>query len=186
MRSVCVYCGSSSGRREVYRDAARDLGRALAARGWRLVYGGASIGLMGAIADSVLEAGGEAIGVIPESLMTDEVAHRGLTELCVTESMHERKTLMAELADAFLALPGGLGTLEELFEILTWAQLGFHDKPCGLLDVAGYFTELRGFLHHARSEQFLRREHADLLIVESDSDALLDRLAKRTATRAPS
>lgn len=186
MRSVCVYCGSSTGRQPVYRDAARDFGRRLAQRELRLVYGGASIGLMGAVADAVLAHGGQAIGVIPESLMADEVAHRGLTELHITQSMHERKTLMAELADAFVALPGGLGTFEELFEILTWAQLGFHHKPCGLLDVAGYYAHLQGLLQNARDEAFVRPEHGDLLLIETDPGALLDGLttAASSATRA--
>lgn len=181
MQSVCVYCGSSSGRGRAYADAARAFGESLVQRGLRLVYGGGRVGLMGTLADSVLACGGEVIGVIPESLMADEVAHGALTELHVTRSMHERKTLMAELAGAFVALPGGLGTLEELFEILTWAQLGFHRKPCGLLDVAGYYAALRALLQHAQAEEFLRREHADLLMVEADPGALLDCLARRAA-----
>jgi uncharacterized protein (TIGR00730 family) len=175
MKSVCVYCGSSSGRQEAYSDAARDLARSLVDRNIRLVYGGASVGIMGQVADTVLQLGGQAVGVIPEALVRREVAHKHLTELHVTQSMHERKTLMAELSDGFIALPGGIGTLEELFEIWTWAQLGLHRKPCGLLNIAGYFDSLTTFLDHAVAEQFIKQPHHSMLLVERDPEALLNR-----------
>ncbi len=177
LKSLCVYCGSSSGRIEAYADAARALAAAMVARGIRLVYGGASVGIMGVVADEVLRLGGEAVGVIPESLMRKELAHAGLTEMHVTPSMHARKTLMAELADGFVALPGGIGTFEEIFEVWTWGQLGFHRKPCGLLNVAGYYDSLIAFLDHAADEQFVRAEHRAMAVVESDPAALLDRFA---------
>lgn len=176
IRRVCVFCGSSSGARDSYAGAARATGRALVSRGLGLVYGGGNVGLMGVLADAVLEAGGEAIGVIPRALKLREVAHEGLTRLDVVDSMHERKARMADLADAFVALPGGLGTLEELFEVATWAQLGVHEKPCGLLDVDGYWDGLRSFLDRAVEERFLRPEHRDLLVVADDPDAMLDAL----------
>jgi uncharacterized protein (TIGR00730 family) len=177
MKSICVYCGSNPGRLEAYSDAARSLARSLVDRNLRLVYGGASVGIMGLVADTVLQLGGQAVGVIPEALVRKEIAHRNLTELHVTRSMHERKTLMAELADGFIALPGGIGTLEEIFEIWTWAQLGFHGKPCGLLNAAAYFDSLITFLDHAVAEQFVNKPHRSMLMVERDSDALLDRFA---------
>ncbi|THF62787.1 TIGR00730 family Rossman fold protein [Pseudothauera nasutitermitis] len=176
-RSLCVYCGSANGRLDDYAGAARALAAAMVERGIRLVYGGASVGIMGAVADEVLRLGGEAVGVIPESLMRKELAHAKLTELHVTPSMHARKTLMAELADGFVALPGGIGTFEELFEVWTWGQLGFHRKPCGLLNVAGYYDGLTGFLDHAAQEQFVRAEHRAMLVVESDPVRLLERYA---------
>lgn len=175
MKSVCVYCGSSPGRQEAYSDAARDLARSLVDRNIRLVYGGASVGIMGLVADTVLQLGGQAVGVIPEALVRREVAHKHLTELHVTQSMHERKMLMAELSDGFIALPGGIGTLEELFEVWTWAQLGLHKKPCGLLNIAGYFDSLTTFLDHAVAEQFVKQPHHSMLLVERDPEALLDR-----------
>lgn len=178
IKNICIYCGSSPGRREAYAAAARILAETLVRRGIGLVYGGASIGLMGTVADHVLQHGGTVVGVIPEALMRKEVAHYQLTELHVTRSMHERKTLMAELADGFIALPGGLGTLEELFEIWTWAQLGFHAKPCGLLNVDGYFDPLLEFLDRAADEQFIKSVHRTMLLVESEPEALLDRLAR--------
>lgn len=181
MKRVCVYCGSSPGRNPAYREAARALGQALASRGLGLVYGGASVGVMGAIADAVLEQGCEAIGVIPQSLAVKEVAHPGLTRQYVVKSMHERKALMAELSDGFVALPGGWGTIEEIFEILTWAQLGFHEKPCGLLNVAGYFDGLFFFLEHAIEEQFVKPEYRAVLIMEESADRLLDRFASYQA-----
>lgn len=177
MRSICVYCGAAQGRRVEYVEAARALGTALARRNLRLVYGGASVGLMGAVADATLAAGGEVVGVIPEALMKKELAHPGLSELVVTRSMHERKTAMAELADGFVALPGGIGTFEELFEIWTWAQLGFHRKPCGVLNVAGYYDQLLGFLDHARDEGLLAPSVREVLQVADGADALLDRFA---------
>ena len=173
MRNVCVYCGSSAGNEPHFIEAARELGRVLAERDLGLVYGGASIGMMGAVADEVLRQGGRAIGVIPESLMHNEVAHPDLTELHVTAGMHERKTLMEHKADAFIALPGGLGTLEELFEILTWAQLGFHNKPCGVLNVAGYFDQLLAFLDQCVASGFVRQGHRDMLQVADDPALLL-------------
>jgi uncharacterized protein (TIGR00730 family) len=173
MRRVCVFCGSSPGAGPDYAALARRLGQALAASGVGLVYGGAQVGLMGIVADSALAAGGSVVGVIPRALEELELAHRGLTELHVVESMHERKALMAELSDGFIALPGGMGTLEELFEVLTWAQLGMHRKPCGLLDVGGYFTRLLGFLDHMVEQGFLRPVHRAMVLVESEPDRLL-------------
>jgi uncharacterized protein (TIGR00730 family) len=177
IRRVCVFCGSSSGGQPCYGSAARALGELLAQRGMGLVYGGASIGLMGAVADAALAAGGEVIGVIPEALEAKEIAHRDLTRLEVVGSMHERKARMSELADAFVALPGGMGTLEELSEILTWAQLGLHEKPCGLLDIASYWRPLVAFFDHAVQERFLRAQHRAMVIVEDQPVALLDALA---------
>jgi uncharacterized protein (TIGR00730 family) len=177
MDRVCVFCGSSAGASPVYLEAARAAGRTLARRGIGLVYGGGSVGLMGAIADAALAAGGEVIGVIPRALKRRELAHARLTTLHVVGSMHERKAKMAELAHAFVALPGGMGTLEELTEILTWGQLGLHTRPCGLLDVAGYYDPLIAFFDRAVSEGFLRPEHRRRLLVADDPEALLDRLA---------
>jgi uncharacterized protein (TIGR00730 family) len=174
MRSVCVFSGSSPGARPSYAEAAEALGREVAARGLRLVYGGASVGLMGVVADAALAAGGEVVGVIPQHLVDREVAHTGLTDLRVTGSMHERKALMADLADGFVALPGGLGTLEEFAEIWTWGQLGLHRKPYGLLDVSGYWTSLLAFLDHAVAEGFMRPEHRAMVSVAQDAEALLE------------
>lgn len=175
LKRVCVYCGSNPGRLPVYREAAAALGRELVQRNIALVYGGAGIGVMGAVADAVLENGGEAIGVIPQSLAIREVAHTRLSELIVVTSMHERKALMAELSDAFVALPGGWGTFEELFEMLTWAQLGIHEKPCGVLNVAGYYDHLSLFLQHAMDERFVRQEYKPMMIMEQQPDVLLER-----------
>ena len=177
MPRICVFSGSSDGRRPAYREAAAELGRTLVARGFDLVYGGAHVGLMGAVADATLAAGGEVIGVIPEALVTRELAHTGLTDIRVVSSMHERKALMADLSDGFIALPGGWGTFEELFEVLTWGQLGLHAKPCGLLNVEGYFDPLLVFLQHAFDEQFVRREYAGWLPVSESPGTLLDRFA---------
>jgi len=177
MKSICVYCGSNPGRLESYSSVARDLAKSLVDREIRLVYGGASVGIMGLIADTVLQLGGQAVGVIPDALVRKEVAHTKLTELHVTQSMHERKTLMAELSDGFIALPGGIGTLEEIFEVWTWAQLGFHKKPCGLLNIEGYFDSLIAFLDHAVAEQFVKKPHRSMLVVEHEPEALLDRFA---------
>ncbi|MEA2377717.1 MAG: hypothetical protein QOD13_1624 [Thermoleophilaceae bacterium] len=176
MERVCVFCGSSPGARPAYAEATAELGRLLAADGIGLVYGGGAVGLMGVLADSVLAAGGEAIGVIPQALVDREIGHSGLTELRVVGSMHERKALMAELADAFVALPGGLGTLEELFEVYTWAQLGLHRKPCGLLDVEHYYAGIVEFLEHAVREGFVREEHRAMLMVDRHPRALIERL----------
>ena len=174
INSICIYCGSSPGRLDAYASAAFSLAESLVSRNIRLVYGGASIGIMGMVADQVLKLGGQVIGVIPKALAHKEVAHHHLTELHVTQSMHERKMLMAELSDGFIALPGGIGTLEELFEIWTWAQLGFHRKPCGLLNVEGYYDSLITFLDHVLEEQFVKKHHHAMLIVETNPDALLD------------
>lgn len=184
MKAVCVYCGSSHGNREAYVAAARELAGELVRRNLRLVYGGASVGLMGELADRVLALGGEVIGVIPEALVRKEVAHRNLTRLHVTASMHERKTLMAELADAFIALPGGIGTLEELFEVWTWAQLGLHRKACGLLNVAGYFDELLRFLDQTVTAGFVKAEQRSLLQVAPTAAPLLDILGSWVAPAA--
>ncbi len=175
INSICIYCGSSPGRLEDYASAGRALAVALVSRNIRLVYGGAGIGIMGTVADEVLKLGGQVVGVIPKALAHKEVAHQNLTEMHITDSMHDRKMLMAELADGFIALPGGIGTLEELFEIWTWAQLGFHQKPCGLLNVAGYYDALIQFLDHVLAEQFVKSPHRDMLLVDSDPTALLDR-----------
>jgi uncharacterized protein (TIGR00730 family) len=181
MKNICVYCGSSPGRIEAYADGARALAKALVARDLGLVYGGASVGIMGLVADSVLQLGGRAVGVIPEALKRKEIEHKGLTELHVTTSMHERKTLMAELSDGFIALPGGIGTFEEIFEVWTWAQLGFHAKPCGLLNVAGYYDGLTHFLDHSVAEQFVKAAHRATLLVEAQPEILLDRFASYVA-----
>jgi len=185
MKNICVYCGSSPGRLEAYSDTARSLAQALVERDLGLVYGGASVGIMGLVADSVLQLGGRVVGVIPEALAQKELAHRGLTELHVTASMHARKTLMAELSDGFIALPGGIGTLEEIFEIWTWAQLGFHAKPCGLLNVAGYYDGLIAFLDHAVAEQFVKPLHRSILSVEQEPAALLEGFARYQAPSLP-
>jgi uncharacterized protein (TIGR00730 family) len=171
---LCVFSGSSPGAHPDYALAAQELGRSLAQQGVGLVYGGASVGLMGAVADAALEAGGEVVGVIPQALVEREIAHPGLSDLRVVGSMHERKALMAELADGFVALPGGMGTLEELFEVYTWTQLGLHSKPLGLLDVRSYFAQLAGFLDHAVAERFLTVEHREMLVVEQRAAALLE------------
>jgi uncharacterized protein (TIGR00730 family) len=181
IKRLCVFAGSSAGVRVEYQDAACALGQALADRGIGLVYGGARVGLMGIVADAVLTAGGQAIGVIPAALVAREIAHEGLTELRIVSSMHERKALMADLSDAFVAVPGGWGTLEEFFEVLTWAQLGLHRKPCGLLNVLGYFDGLLSFLQHSVDEGFLRREYRSMIAVSPSPSALLDRLASHTA-----
>lgn len=177
MRQLCVYCGSSPGEGGRYVRSARALGEELASRGIGLVYGGSSKGLMGVLADAVLEAGGTATGVMPRALVAKEIAHRGLSELHVTDSMHERKAMMERIADGFVALPGGFGTLEEIIEVLTWGQLEFHEKPCGLLNVAGYFDSLLGFLDHATGQGFVRPAHREMLIVAEDPPSLLDRYA---------
>jgi uncharacterized protein (TIGR00730 family) len=178
-----VFCGASPGARPAYAEAARALGQTLAARQITLVYGGASVGLMGVLADATLAAGGTAVGVIPRSIEEKELAHPRLSALHVVESMHERKQKMSDLADAFIALPGGYGTLEELAEVLTWAQLGLHRKPCGLLDVEGFFRPLLQYLDAAVSERFLRPQHREMLLVDDAIPRLLDRLATYQAPR---
>jgi uncharacterized protein (TIGR00730 family) len=180
-----VYCGSSPGRQTAYLDAARRLATALVARRIRLIYGGARLGMMGALADAVLAAGGRVTGVIPRALAGKEIAHDGLSELVVTESMHARKTIMAERSDACIALPGGVGTLEELFEAWTWTQLGFHRKPCGLLNVAGYFDALIQFVDHSVAEGYMKQTHRDILLVDDDIERLLDRLDVYEPPAAP-
>lgn len=184
MKRVCVFCGANAGLREEYRSAARLLARALARRGLGLVYGGGNVGLMGTLADAMLLAGGEVIGVIPQRLVDKEVAHRGLTELRIVDTMHQRKAKMNELSDAFIALPGGYGTLEEFFEILTWSQLGIHRKPSGLLNVLGYYDSLLAMLDHAVAENFLLPANRKLVIAETDAELLLPRLASLGATLA--
>ncbi|SDK76631.1 TIGR00730 family Rossman fold protein [Microbulbifer yueqingensis] len=173
MNYICVYCGSNPGRRPEYLQAAGALAAELVARDIGLVYGGAGIGIMGTLADEVLDRGGRVIGVIPDALAVREVPHPRVTDMRVVSSMHERKALMEELSDGFIALPGGLGTLEELFEILTWAQLGFHQKPCGLLDVAGYFRHLASFLDHCVEEQLLKPQYREMLLEADDPARLL-------------
>lgn len=175
MKRICVYCGSNPGRNPKYAEAAVQLGSLLAANGIGVVYGGASIGIMGKVADAALAGGGEVIGVIPRSLATKEVAHSALSDLFVVDSMHERKAKMADLSDGFVALPGGWGTIEEIFEVLTWAQLGFHNKPCGLLNVAGYYDHLNAFLEHAMSEAFVRTAYKAMIVVEEEPQTLLTR-----------
>jgi uncharacterized protein (TIGR00730 family) len=185
MRRLCVFCGSSSGARPSYADGARALAAELCRRGVGLVYGGAAIGLMGVVADAVLAGGGEVIGVIPRGLATREIAHAGCTELRVVDTMHERKATMASLADGFVGLPGGLGTLEELCEMLTWTQLGVHAKPVGVLDVAGYWDGLRRQLADAAAAGFVHAENVGMLRVHDDPSRLLDDLAAWRPPRAP-
>jgi len=185
VRSVCVFCGASSGRLTAYANAAHVFGAALGRRGLGLVYGGGRVGLMGSVADGALAAGGEVIGVIPRELVERELAHQGLTKLHVVESLHERKALMAELSDGFVALPGGFGTLDELAEQLTWSQLGLHAKPVGLLDVEGYWGPLIVFAQHATAEGFVREADLGAIAVADDADALIDRLVELSAAPRP-
>lgn len=180
--SLCVYCGSRTGDDARYGAAARQVGREIGRRGWHLVYGGGSVGLMGIVADAALAAGAQAVGVIPRALVAREVEHRGLTELVVVDTMHQRKQAMAERADAFLALPGGIGTLEELFEVWTWRQLGFHDQPIGLLDTAGYYSALRTFMQQTLDAGFVSGATLSVLECGDDPVVLLDRLAALAAT----
>ena len=179
MKRLCVFCGSSAGGRPEYAEAARQLGGLMVRRKLGLVYGGGHVGLMGVLADAVLQGGGEVIGVIPQALVDRELAQAGLTELRVVNTMHERKALMADLADGFLALPGGFGTADELFEILTWAQLGLHAKPVGLLNVAGFFDPLLAWIDTCVRERFLRAEHRDLLVLDAAPEVLLEQLVRR-------
>lgn len=176
VKRICVFCGASPGARPEYAAATAELARLLVADGIGVVYGGGGVGLMGALADAVIAQGGEIVGVIPQALVGREIAHRDVSDMRVVGSMHERKALMAELSDAFVALPGGLGTLEELFEVYTWAQLGLHRKPCALLDVEGYYAGIARFLAHAVEERFVREEHRAMLMVERDPRVLIDRL----------
>ncbi len=184
MRRVCVYCGSSTGFDPIYKAGAVDLGKLLAAEGISLVYGGGSVGLMGALADSVLAEGGEVIGIIPHHLIAMEVGHRQLTSLIAVDSMHARKHQMADLSDAFIALPGGIGTAEELLEVFTWLQLGIHAKPVAILNTNGYFDHLLQFLAHMEESGFLKREHREMLIVEQNAARLLDQLRGFVPVRA--
>lgn len=185
MKRIAVYCGSHQGARPEYAAAARGLGVRLARERIELVYGGGRVGLMGIVADAVLEYGGHVIGVIPEKLALKEVVHEQLPDLRVVKTMHERKALMAELADGFIALPGGFGTYEEFFEILTWGQLGWHHKPLGLLDVAGFYRPLQSFLDHARNEGFIRDPHCALVLVEEDAEKMLARMMPMGNTKSP-
>ena len=177
MRRICVFCGSNAGARSEYAEAARALAAVLVERKLGIVYGGGNVGLMGVLADAALGRGGEVIGVIPRKLVDKEVAHRGVTELRIVETMHERKALMNDLSDAFIALPGGFGTLDEFFEVLTWSQLGFHGKPCALLNVAGYYDRMLAMLDHAVTERLLRPAHRELVIADTDSLRLLQRIS---------
>lgn len=174
MERICVYCGSNPGKDPAYREAAEAFGRALADRGIGLVYGGGTVGMMGTVADAVLDAGGEAYGIIPESLVEREPPHQELTELEIVDSMHERKARMVDRSDGFVALPGGYGTFEELLEVLTWAQLGFHQNPCGILNAADYYTDLVAFLDHAVDEGFVSADHREMVVVAEDPETLLD------------
>lgn len=177
MRRICVFCGASPGRRPAYLELAASVGSGLAGRGIGIVYGGGRVGMMGAVADAAIAAGGEVIGVIPRGLVDRELAHRGITELRVVETLHERKAAMSDLADGFIALPGGLGTLEELAEVASWAQLGLHAKPIGLLGPDGYWDALAGFLDHAVEEGFVSLGHRAIVVVDRDLETLLDRFA---------
>lgn len=181
MKRLCVFCGSRTGSAPIYADETRRLGKALVQRGFGLVFGAGHVGLMGVLADAVRASGGETIGVIPQSLVERELAHLSLSDLRVVESMHDRKALMAGLSDAFLALPGGYGTLDELFEILTWAQLGFHKKPIGMLNVAGFFDPLLAWIDRAIAEDFVKAKNRELLIVESDVEKMLERFSASLA-----
>lgn len=181
MRRICVYCGSNTGAHSDYVEAAKDLADVLVRHEYELVYGGAAMGTMGILADTVLELGGKVHGVIPKLLEEKEIAHTGLTELHVVGSMHERKSMMAVLSDGFVALPGGFGTLEELIEILTWGQLRFHDKPCGLINVRGYFNKLLDFMDHARDEGFLRPENRIMLLSAKNAVGLIRQFERYTA-----
>lgn len=185
VNSVCVFCGSNPGNDPRYVEVARELGAEIARRGQRLVYGGASVGLMGAVADAALASGGEVLGVIPESLVSAEVAHHGLTELRVTRSMHERKQAMAESSDGFAALPGGYGTFEELFEIITWRQLDFHDKPIGVLDVGGFYAPLVDLVDGAVQAGFIREGHRGLIASAEDPAELLDEMQASVKRNRP-
>ncbi|HBX54542.1 TIGR00730 family Rossman fold protein [Pseudomonas sp. UBA2684] len=185
LRSICVFCGASPGAHPIYRHAAENLGRYLAEQGLRLVYGGGAVGLMGVVADAAMAAGGEVIGIIPQSLERAEIGHFGLTRLEVVDGMHARKARMAELSDAFIALPGGLGTLEELFEVWTWGQLGYHSKPLGLLDVNGFYGKLGEFLDHLVEERFVRSQHRAMLQLSESPTELLQALRNWQPSAAP-
>ncbi|SDI52474.1 hypothetical protein SAMN05216189_100633 [Pseudomonas delhiensis] len=185
LRSICVFCGASPGASPIYREAAESLGRHIAERGLRLVYGGGAVGLMGMVADAALAAGGEVVGIIPQSLKEAEIGHKGLSRLEVVDGMHARKARMAELSDAFIALPGGLGTLEELFEVWTWGQLGYHAKPLGVLEVNGFYDPLLAFLDHLVQERFVRAEHRQMLQRGATPAELVDALQAWKPLAAP-
>jgi uncharacterized protein (TIGR00730 family) len=184
-KRLCIFCGSSHGANSAYVDAAKNVGNELARSNIGLVYGGGNVGLMGVVADAVLAAGGDVIGVIPEALMAKEVGHRGLPDLRIVKTMHERKALMAELSDGFIALPGGIGTFEEFFEIVTWAQLGLHSKPCALLNVNGFYDPLLHLLDHAIAEGFVKPNQRNLVLVDSDFSTLLERMARQHLPHEP-
>jgi uncharacterized protein (TIGR00730 family) len=184
-KRLCVFCGSSHGTNPAYAEAAKGLGAEFARRGIELVYGGGNVGLMGVVADAVLAAGGRAIGVIPEALMAKELGHRGVQDLRVVKTMHERKAMMAELADGFIAMPGGIGTFEEFFEIVTWAQLGFHAKPCALLNVNGFYDPLLRLIDHSIDEGFVKRKQRALVLVEADFSKLIERMANHHVPYEP-
>jgi hypothetical protein len=184
-KRLCIFCGSSHGANPAYVEAAKIAGNELARRGIALVYGGGNVGLMGVIADAVLAAGGNVIGVIPEALMAKELGHRGIQDLRIVKTMHERKALMAELSDGFVALPGGIGTFEEFFEVVTWAQLGLHSKPCALLNVNGFYDPLLHLLDHAIAERFVKPKQRDLVLVEPDFSTLLERMARHHVPHEP-
>lgn len=186
MRSLCVFCGSNPGSRPIYSETAHQLGASLSRRKISLIYGGARVGLMGRVANAALSAGGTVIGVLPRFMTKKELAHEGLSELVLVDSMHERKALMAERADGFVALPGGYGTLEELFEVLTWSQLALHNKPIGLLNVDGFYEPLIAQIDYAVRDGFLRPGHRELLVVETEVEPLLDRLTQHPASEPPS
>jgi uncharacterized protein (TIGR00730 family) len=177
MKRICVFCGSNSGTNPVYAEAAKRMGSVLVRRGIGLVYGGGRVGLMGTIADTVMAEGGEVIGIIPDALAAKEVAHHGLTELHIVGSMHERKAMMADLSDGFIAMPGGVGTFEEFCEVLTWAQLGIHLKPCGLLNVANYYGPLLALFNHAVAEGFVRPQHRSLVLESTEPEEMIELLA---------
>jgi uncharacterized protein (TIGR00730 family) len=179
VKSICVYCGANAGVSPRYAEQARHLARAMVEANLSLVYGGGNVGLMGVIADEVLRLGGEVTGVIPTALIEREVGHTGLTRQFIVKDMHERKAMMAQLADGFIAMPGGMGTMEELFEMLTWSQLGIHSKPVGLLNVDGFYDSLVGFIHHAKEQGFIKPQHAEMMMVESSPAALVERLIHR-------
>jgi uncharacterized protein (TIGR00730 family) len=185
VRSVCVFCGSRSGTEPAYEEAARAVGRTLADKGITLVYGGGHVGLMGVVADAALGAGGEVVGVIPRALLEREIAHTGLTDQRVVDSMHERKALMSDLSEGFVALPGGTGTLEEFFEVLTWAQLGEHRKPCGLLNADGYYDPLLSVFDHMVAKGFLSEEHRSMVLVETEPEPLLEAFERYRPPEVP-
>lgn len=184
IKSICVFCGSDFGARDEYAESAAELGKTIAQRGIRLVYGGAKIGLMGIIAKSVMENGGHVIGVMPQHLADMEITYDGITDIRIVDTMHERKALMDSLSDAFIAMPGGMGTLEEIFEILTWAKLQLHNKPCGFLNILGYYDKLMDFLNHAKSEMFIKDDFDTLFKIDENIDCLLAKLGLKTFKNA--